>query len=59
MVLDVNVLGASVVDRILRHLDARLIVFHDIELGFGLVRCGIQNLAQQAMHPLAFLNRQT
>ena len=33
VVLDVDVFGAAVVDRILRHLDARLVVFMDHELG--------------------------
>ena len=45
VVLDVDVLGPTMVHRILRHLDARLVILHDLELGSRLVLCGIQNLA--------------
>ena len=59
MTLDVDVLGATVVDDgVLGHLDARLVVFENHQLG----TCSTgrsQNLAQQTMHPLAFLDRQT
>ena len=44
MVLDVNVLGTSMIHRILRHLDARLVVFTDDEVRSWFVR-GRQNLA--------------
>ena len=58
VILDVDVLGAAVVDRILRHLDARLIVFTDHELRSFLVSSR-HDLTQQTMNPLAFLNSQT
>ena len=41
MVLDVYVLGPTMVHRVFRHLDARLIVFHDLELGSRHVCCCI------------------
>ena len=37
MILDVNVLGTTMVDRVPRHLDAGLVVFHDVELWCRLV----------------------
>ena len=40
MVLNVNVLGTTMVDGIFRHLDARLVIFDDLELRLRLVhRC--------------------
>ena len=46
------------VDGILRHLDARLVVFSDHELGSSLVSRR-HDLTKKAMNLLAFLNRQT
>ena len=57
MVLDVNVLGAAVVDGILRQLDARYVVFRDHELGSSLVGSRY-DLTQDTTNPLALLNRQ-
>ena len=37
MVLNVDVLGAAMVDRILRHVNTRLVVFTDHALGSFLV----------------------
>ena len=50
MVLDVDMLGAAMVNGVLRHLDARLIVFTDHELGSFLVR-SLHDLTQQTMNP--------
>lgn len=41
MVFDVNMLGTSMINRILRHLDARLVVFHDLEIGSSSIYGGI------------------
>ena len=57
MVLDVNVLGAAVVDWVLRHLDTRLIVFTDDELRSLLVDSH-HGLTMHTMNPLALLNQQ-
>ena len=46
------------IHRIPRHLDAQLVVFHDLELESGSIRGSIQNLTQQAMYPVALLNHQ-
>ena len=58
MVLDVDVLGAAMFHRILRHLDARLVVFTDDEVRSFFVGSR-QNFSQQMMDPLAFLDGQT
>ena len=57
MVLDVDMLGAAMVYRILRHLDARLIVFTDKELRSFLVGSH-HNLTKKTMNTLTLLNRQ-
>ena len=42
MILDINVLGAAMIDRVPRHLNTRLVVFTNHELRFFLVgsECG-------------------
>ena len=58
MVLDVDMLSAAVIDRILCHLDAWLVTLLNHELKSFLVGSS-HDLTQQTMDPPAFLNRQT
>ena len=55
VVLDVDVLGASMVDRVLGHLDAGLVVFIDHERRFFFTG-NRQDLTKQTVNSLALLD---
>lgn len=58
MILDVDMFGVAVIDRVLRYLDPQLIVLTNHKLGSFLVGSR-HDLTQQTVNPLAFLNLQT
>ena len=58
MVLDVDVLGSTMIHRILRHLYARLVILEDDKFWSQIIGC-LEDLTQQSVNPFALLDGQT